>query len=347
MAKGGTTTGTGGSSGGQAGSTGATSSSGATGVGGVAGSGGAQGSGGASGSGGSIAKGGSGGGTVAGKGGSDTSTGGAPGGVGGAGGSGTGDAGKGGVGGAAGSLGGAGDRAGAGGMAGAPASSCPPATKPTGGTKICSNQKGNGSGNYVYELWSSGTGTGCMTVYSKDATFSANWSSVDDFLARIGLGFDNTKTPDQIGTLSAEFAETKTGEMDLTYIGIYGWTLDPRREYYIIDDWAMTKPGDTSSDGTPRDHVGTITVDGDDYEVWKHTRTNKPAIDGDNKTFDQYFSVRHTARQCGHISISEHFSKWIGLGLSLGNLVEAKILLEAQGNSGTVDFTTASVTVSK
>ena len=184
-----------------------------------------------------------------------------------------------------------------------------------------------------------------MTVYGKDANFSATWTKADDFLARIGLGFDQTKTPTQIGTISADFAETKTASDGLVYVGIYGWTVEPLREYYILEDWGNTKPAGVASDGTPRDSVGTITVDGGTYDVWKKTRTNKPAITGDNKNFDQYFSIRQTARQCGHISISEHFSKWAGLGLQLGKLEEAKLLLEAQDASGTVDFTTATVTV--
>jgi endo-1,4-beta-xylanase len=91
--------------------------------------------------------------------------------------------------------------------------------------------------------------------------------------------------------------------------------------------------------------VGTIDVDGDTYDVWKHTQTNKPAITGNSETFDQYFSVRQTARQCGHISISQHFSQWTGLGLQLGKLEEAKLLLEAQDSTGTIAFTTATVVV--
>jgi hypothetical protein len=184
-----------------------------------------------------------------------------------------------------------------------------------------------------------------MTVYGVDAKFSATWTSAGDFLARIGLPFDQTKTPTQIGTISSDFAETKTGGDGLVYVGIYGWTVSPLREYYIIDDWGSSKPADVASDGTPRTKVGTITVDGGSYDVWKHTQTNKPAITGDNQTFDQYFSVRQTARQCGHISISEHFSQWGSLGLQLGKLEEAKLLVEAQNSTGTIDFTTATVVV--
>ena len=184
-----------------------------------------------------------------------------------------------------------------------------------------------------------------MTVYGVAAAFSATWTNVGDFLARIGLQFDETKTPTQLGTLSSDFAETKTADSGLVYVGIYGWTVNPLREYYIIDDWGSMKPGDTSSDGSPRTHVGTIDVDGDTYDVWKHTQTNKPAITGDSATFDQYFSVRQTARQCGHISISQHFSQWTGLGLQLGKLEEAKLLLEAQNSTGTIALTTATVVV--
>ena len=159
-----------------------------------------------------------------------------------------------------------------------------------------------------------------MTVYRVDAKFNATWTNVGDFLARMGLQFDQTKTPAQIGTISADFAEKKTGGNDLVYVGIYGWTLNPLREYYILDDWGEMMPAGTASDGTPRTRVGTITVDGDTYEVWKKTRENKPNITGTDQTFDQYFSIRQNARQCGHISVSEHFSKWIGLGLQLGKL---------------------------
>ena len=164
-----------------------------------------------------------------------------------------------------------------------------------------------------------------MTVAGVDARFKATWTNVEDFLARVGLSFDQTRTPAQIGTISADFAETKTGGTNgLVYIGIYGWTVDPLREYYILDDWGTTMPAGIASDGTPRDHVGTITVDGGTYEVWKKTRTNKPAITGDNKTFDQYFSIRQTARQCGHISISEHFSAVEQSGLAAGETVRGE-----------------------
>jgi endo-1,4-beta-xylanase len=313
-----------------AGSSGAAPTSGASNSGGVSGSDGVSGPAGAPGVGGAPSLGGA------------PGSSGSPGGAGSSAGSAGSNAGNGGTSGTGGSPTSAGASSGGGGAA----STCPTAKPLTGGMKYCANEvTGNAGGGYSYEVWANKTGTGCMTVYGVDAKFSATWTGADDFLARIGLSFDHTKTPAQIGTISADFAETKTGGDGLVYVGIYGWTDAPLREYYILDDWGSTKPAGVASDGTPRDSVGTITVDGGTYDVWKKTRTNKPAITGDNKTFDQYFSIRQTPRQCGHISISEHFSKWIGLGLQLGKLYEAKILLEAQDSSGSIDFTTAAVVV--
>jgi hypothetical protein len=264
-----------------------------------------------------------------------------------------------GIGGSSGGIAGAGGAAGGGGASGAAGSNgagnagaagttstCPPATPLTGGTQYCSNMRGNAGGGYTYELWAEGSGSGCMRVHGVNATFSATWSNQEDFLARVGLSFDQTRTHSQIGTISAEFAETKTEQGGgLTYIGIYGWTLSPLVEYYILDDWGMTKPAGFASDGTPRTFKGTITVDGGTYDVYTHTRVNKPAITGDNMTFEQYFSIRQTARQCGHISVSEHFSEWADLDMPLGNLYETTLLMEAQNNGGTIAFTTASVAV--
>jgi endo-1,4-beta-xylanase len=235
---------------------------------------------------------------------------------------------------------------GVGGSGGAvePVNECPPVTPLTGGQEYCSNTRGNAGGGYGYELWAEGGGSGCMTVRGVGAAFSATWSDVEDFLARVGLDFDQTRTHSQIGNIFAEYETTQTGsEEGLTYIGIYGWTVDPLREFYILDDWGATKPAGVASDGTPRDEIGTIDVDGETYDVWRKTRENKPAITGDSMTFDQYFSIRRTARSCGRISVSEHFTQWEELGLPLGNLYEVKILVESQFNSGSVEVTSARV----
>jgi hypothetical protein len=207
-----------------------------------------------------------------------------------------------------------------------------------------SNATGNvaGAGGYSYDLWSSGSG-GSITVFNGSADFTANWNNSGDFLARVGLGWNSTKTYTQLGTISATFSETKTGGAGgYSYIGIYGWSENPLHEYYIVEDSFNGQPNAAALGGATQ--TGTITVDGGTYDVYTHTQTNQPTITGQNATFVQFFSVRQTARTCGTISISEHFSQWATLGMQLGDMEEARILVEAGGGTGSIAFTNATVT---
>jgi hypothetical protein len=183
---------------------------------------------------------------------------------------------------------------------------------------------------------------GCLTVYGGDAAFKATWTNVGDWIGRVGLAFDKTKTYDQIGTFSSDFAYTMSGITTGGFgnIGIYGWSVNPLHEYYIAENWLGKKPNFTK--------VGTFTIDGEGtYDVMTNMQMNQPNITGTNQNFVQFWSVRTSPRQCGHISISKHFAEWASLGLQLGNLEEARILVEAQNNSGSIDFTTGTVVVAK
>jgi hypothetical protein len=178
-----------------------------------------------------------------------------------------------------------------------------------------------------------------VTPHGVGAAFKATWDNSGDFLARVGLGLGSNKTYDKFGTFSADFAETKSGNAGgFSYVGIYGWSVSPLVEFYIVDDWFSGHPNPGGS------KVGTLSVDGGSYDIYKHTQVNQPAITGGNQTFDQFFSVRQASRTCGHISISEHFKKWDSLGLKLGNMEEAKILVEVGGGSGSIDFANATLT---
>ena len=56
--------------------------------------------------------------------------------------------------------------------------------------------------------------------------------------------------------MSADFAVTKTGSGGgYSYIGIFGWSLNPLHEFYVVDDWFGAH---ASASGT---RVGTFTVD--------------------------------------------------------------------------------------
>ena len=216
--------------------------------------------------------------------------------------------------------------------------SCTPGAPWTGGQQYSSNGVNNVGNGYSYQLYFAG-GSGSMTVAGGDARFSATWNNPDDFLARVGLTWSSTQTFDQLGTVSADFAHTKTGDAGFSFIGIYGWSVNPIVEYYIVEDWYGSRP---TAGGTK---MGTFTVDGGTYDVYQHTQMNVPSVTGANATFPQFFSIRQTARQCGHVSITEHYKEWARLGLTLGKMEEAKILVETgAGGVGSITFTTATVT---
>jgi hypothetical protein len=211
----------------------------------------------------------------------------------------------------------------------------------TGGTEYCTNGRALFGSGYSYELWSATAGAGCMRVHGVDGNYSANWTAAPDFLARTGLVFDATKTHAQVGTITAQFAHNFTevpvqGATSKIYVALYGWTLEPLMEYYVIEDHGDFVPGPTASDGSPRTNYGTLTVDDGTYDIWALPVEDRASIIG-TADFTQIFNVRRVRRKCGQISLSEHLAKWDAVGLTLGKLEEAMFLMEAQNNSGTIE----------
>lgn len=220
------------------------------------------------------------------------------------------------------------------------ADTCPTGPAPTAGTQHCSSNQTGKVGSLGWSIWSSGSG-GCITPSDNSAAFKATWSNSGDFLARDGFQWDETKTYDQYGTIGADYAYTKTGTGGgFSYVGIYGWSNNPLIEFYVVDDWFGNGSAPTAG-GTLKD---TFTVDDGTYKIYTHQQVGQPSIHGNNATFMQFFSIRQKARQCGHISLTEHFNKWKSLGLNLGKMYEAKLLVEVGGGSGSIDYSLGQMT---
>ena len=202
----------------------------------------------------------------------------------------------------------------------------------SGGKQYCSNGDGDAGNGYSYRLWAQTPGSACLTIYGVDAAFSASWTNPSDFLAFVGLSFDGSKTYNQLGTFSSDLAFNKTGSGGSGFMGIYGSSTNPQYEFYIIEDWFGSRPA-------PGDKATTITVDGADYDVYSKQETTTGDL------VIQIYSVRRTARQCGHISISDHFAGWAAAGLQLGKIRAVNVYVEGTDNSGSVDFMTATVIV--
>jgi endo-1,4-beta-xylanase len=217
------------------------------------------------------------------------------------------------------------------------------AAMPTSGAQKHSGNGRGGSGNLAWEIWSN-VGTGDMTTYSTPA-FSAAWNNSGDYLGRIGFEWGNSTKPyEDYGTIAAQFSYKRTGSGGgYSYVGMYGWSTNPCVEWYIVDDSynkMPVNPGSTTNKGE-------VDLDGGTYIMYTRntTGTGGSRCGSSVTSWVQYYSVRKTARQCGVISLTEHFDAWKAKGMTLGALLEAKILVETGGGQGTMDFPVANVTV--
>ena len=198
-----------------------------------------------------------------------------------------------------------------------------------------SDQRTGVEDGYRYELWNQNAqGTACMTL-GEGALFSGEWDGIYNYLARRGLAYDQTLEHEEIGRFYATYdcvykPEAATGN---SYLSVYGWTVDPLIEYYIVEDWRNWIPSMAAS-VVPR---GSFTVNGSTYDVYENTRTNQPSIVG-TATFQQYFSIRRDERNSGTINISDHFDYWESQGMELGKLHEVSFVVEGFESSGSFEF---------
>lgn len=198
-----------------------------------------------------------------------------------------------------------------------------------------SDQKTGTKDGFRYELWNQNSqGTACMTIGS-GALFSGEWNGILNYLARRGLGYNKTQLHSQIGTFYATYdcLYQPSSESGNSYLSIYGWTVDPLIEFYIVEDWRNWIPSMASGSVLK----GTITANGGVYDIYETIRQNQPSIVG-TATFKQYFSIRRDKRDSGTINISDHFKMWESIGLPMGKMYEVSFVVEGYKSNGTFEF---------
>nr|2F6B_A Chain A, Family 11 Xylanase [Bacillus]2F6B_B Chain B, Family 11 Xylanase [Bacillus] len=193
-------------------------------------------------------------------------------------------------------------------------------------TIVTDNSTGNHDG-YDYEFWKDSGGSGTM-ILNSGGTFSASWNNVNNILFRKGKKFNETQTHQQVGNMSINYGANFQPNGN-AYLCVYGWTVDPLVEYYIVDSWGNWRP----PGATPK---GTITVDGGTYDIYETLRVNQPSIKG-IATFKQYWSVRRSKRTSGTISVSNHFRAWENLGMNMGKMYEVALTVEGYQSSGSAN----------
>ena len=121
---------------------------------------------------------------------------------------------------------------------------------------------------------------------------------------------------------------------------VYGWTRNPLMEYYIVEGW-----GDWRPPGNDGERKGTVTLNGNTYDIAKTMRYNQPSIEG-TKTFPQYWSIRQTSGSRnnttnymkGTIDVSKHFDAWSKAGLDMsGTLYEVSLNIEGYRSNGSAN----------
>ena len=195
-------------------------------------------------------------------------------------------------------------------------------------------------GGYDYEMWNQ-YGQGQVSMQPSAGSFTCSWSGIENFLARMGKNYDTLKKNyKSIGsdiTLTYDVEYTPRGN---SYMCVYGWTRNPLMEYYIVEGW-----GDWRPPGNDGENKGTVTLDGNTYDIRKTMRYNQPSLDG-TKTFPQYWSVRKTSGSQnnktnymqGTIHVGRHFDAWSKSGLDMsGTLYEVSLNIEGYKSSGSAN----------
>lgn len=215
------------------------------------------------------------------------------------------------------------------------------AVMPTGGQTFTGSSVNGTINGQNYGIWTNGSG-GNITVFSDSKAFSTSWSESKDFLAHLGLDFYGSaaKAYAAFGTITAQFVEKKSGTAgQFSMIGIYGWTQSPCVEWYINEDAFNGLYGGGSV---------TATIDGGTYSLSSTTTTGTDGANacesGHTGSWTQIKSTRKSARQCGTVTVSDHFAAWEQQGWSLGKLTMVHINIEVGGGTGSIDFPVANVT---
>lgn len=193
--------------------------------------------------------------------------------------------------------------------------------------KRISHKEIGDSNDRAYELWTSDTETGTVSMTVKrDGRYKCKWVNVQNVLFRTGYRFGGFGSHEMIGEICLDYSAQYEPVGD-SYMSVYGWTEDPIVEFYIVESWGTCRP----EKGTYRK---TIISDGEEYDIYERARYASPSIRG-NSDFIQYWSVRKTKRTEGYINVSAHFRAWEDAGMPMGRLYEISLSVEGcAGSSG-------------
>ncbi|RAK79330.1 glycoside hydrolase family 11 protein [Aspergillus fijiensis CBS 313.89] len=189
-------------------------------------------------------------------------------------------------------------------------------------TVLSTSQDGIDSAGLYYSLYNANGAEVGYTEYPSTGQFELGWNAEVEFLGGKGYKGGSTRSLTWDGYFTAE------GDWTLA---IYGWTLDPVTEWYIVESHGSGTPGNG-------DILGQVYSDGGVYDVYNLPYRNVPEIYGVTD-FDQHWSVRRSHRSTGTVDVSTHFQRWKELGLDPGTPIFQMVTLEGFSGKGYLDFT--------
>ncbi|CZT01154.1 hypothetical protein WAI453_009570 [Rhynchosporium graminicola] len=177
------------------------------------------------------------------------------------------------------------------------------------------------------QYWVNGAGK-VDFVNGPGGQWSAKWDNPPggDFV--VGKGY--RPATDMLFNYSGTF----DGENGNAYLGVYGWSIDPLAEYYIIESFGNHNPSDNIYAIGP---LGTFQSDDGTYEIWRKPRYGDSIVG--IASFTQYFSIRTTKRVGGTINTGNHFRAWDAVGLKLGTKDSFLMVVEGQQGTGSANIT--------
>ena len=199
-----------------------------------------------------------------------------------------------------------------------------PALPQTTATELCINAQVEHDGWFV-TFWKDG-GEACMGL-GPGGSYTTRYTLSPRFNLVAGKGW-RTGSPGRTVSYRADRFDAGAN----SYLTLYGWSVDPLVEYYVVDDWGSRfKPP-----GRGAQVLGIVETDGGTYEIYRTVREQKPSIRG-TQTFDQFWSVRTERRPVGSdatITFANHVAAWREVGLDLGRMDYQVLATEGFGSDG-------------
>ncbi|KIJ48212.1 glycoside hydrolase family 11 protein [Sphaerobolus stellatus SS14] len=184
------------------------------------------------------------------------------------------------------------------------------------------------SNGFYYSWWTDGAAQATYTN-GPSGQYTLNWSGNNGNLVG-GKGWN----PGSARTIHYSGTYQPNGN---SYLSVYGWTINPLIEYYIVESYGSYNPASAAT------KKGSVTCDGASYDILQTTRVNQPSIQG-TQTFQQYWSVRNPKRSpggaiSGTVTTACHFNAWSSLGMHLGSHNYQIVATEGYFSSGASTIT--------